>query len=65
MQGLKDRYSYLFQSTKGLALVSIAMISMVAGLFGMLSGPMVEWGVSDFIVRTLGMKLVQKSSVTL
>ncbi len=58
MQGLKDRYSYLFQSTKGLALVSIAMISMVAGLFGMLSGPMVELGVSDFIIRTLGMKLI-------
>lgn len=58
MQGLKDRFSYLFQSTKGLALVSIAMISMVAGLFGMLSGPMAEMGVGDFVARTLGMKLI-------
>lgn len=58
MQGFKDRYRYFFLSTKGLALVSIALISLVAAVFGMLSGPMAEWGVSDVVIRTLGMKMV-------
>jgi hypothetical protein len=58
MQGLKDRFNYFFRSTRGLSLVSIAMISLVAGIFGMLSGPMAEWGVSDFVIRILGMKMV-------
>lgn len=59
MLAIQRRYEYLFRSTKGLALVAIAMISLVTAVWGMLSGPMVEWGVRDFVVRTLGMQLLQ------
>ncbi|MDH3944746.1 MAG: hypothetical protein OEV06_11685, partial [Anaerolineae bacterium] len=59
MQAISHRFNYLFRSTKGLALVAIALISIVSGVFGMLSGPMAEWGVAEVVARTLGMKLVQ------
>ncbi len=59
MKFLKDRFTYLFTSTKGLILVAIAMIAMVTAFWGMLSGPMAEFGVRDVIVRTFGMDLVQ------
>ena len=59
MQFVKDRLNYLFGSTKGLILVAIAMIAMQTALFGMLSGPMAELGVRDFVVRALKMDLVQ------
>ena len=58
MNGFMQRFNYLFRSTKGLALVAIAMISLVSAVFGMLSGPMAEWGISDVIIRTLGMRMV-------
>jgi hypothetical protein len=58
MQAVQRRFEYLFRSTKGLALVAIAMISLVTAVWGMLSGPMVEWGVRDFVVRVLGMQLL-------
>ncbi|MFN3309759.1 MAG: hypothetical protein ACK44E_11185, partial [Anaerolineales bacterium] len=53
------RLDFLFRSTRGLTLVAIAVVSIITALFGMLSGPMAEWGVRDFVVRALGMKLVQ------
>jgi hypothetical protein len=59
MQFIKDRFNYLFKSTKGLILVAIAMIAVETAIFGMLSGPMAEMGVRDFMIRTLGMKIVQ------
>jgi hypothetical protein len=59
MQALKQRWNYLFRSTKGLVLVAIAVISLVTAIWGMLSGPMVEFGVKDIVVRALGMKLVE------
>lgn len=59
MQFLKDRFSYLFSSTKGLILVAIALIAMVTALWGMLSGPMAEIGVRDVVVRIFGMDMVQ------
>ncbi len=59
MKALKKRFEYLCQSTKGLALVAIALISLVTAVWGMLSGPMVEWGVKDITVRLLGMDLLQ------
>ena len=59
MDGLKKRLTYLFSSTKGLALVGIAVLSLVTATWGMLSGPMVEWGVKDVVVRLLGMDLIQ------
>ncbi len=58
MNAIKTRVDYLFRSTRGLALMAIALISLVTAIWGMLSGPMVEWGVSDFVARTLGMTLL-------
>jgi hypothetical protein len=58
MKGFRPRLNYLFGTTKGLSLVAIAMISLVAALFGMLSGPMAEIGVSKWIVDVFGMKLL-------
>ncbi|MGD8458041.1 MAG: hypothetical protein PVF83_16815 [Anaerolineales bacterium] len=57
MLGIKNRFSYFFMSTKGLALVSIALTSLVVAVFGMLSGPMAEWGVSDIVIRISGMSI--------
>jgi hypothetical protein len=59
MQFIKDRFNYLFNSTKGLILVAIAMIALETALFGMLSGPMAEFGVRDVVVRLFNMKLVE------
>ena len=54
---MKIRYQFLFQSTKGLILVAIAMISIVTAIWGMLSGPMAEWGVRESVIRLTGMQL--------
>lgn len=58
MQFLKERFNYLFKSTKGLILAAIAMIAIVTAVWGMISGPMAELGVRDVVVRLLGMDLV-------
>jgi hypothetical protein len=58
MEQIKKRFEYLFTSTKGLALVGIAVISLVSGFFGMMSGPLAEWGVSAWIAKTFGMVLL-------
>lgn len=58
MRFIKDRLAYLFKSTKGLVLLAIAMISLETALFGMLSGPMAEFGVRDVVVRLFRMSLV-------
>jgi hypothetical protein len=59
MQFIKNRFNYLFKSTKGLILVAIAMIALETALFGMLSGPMAEFGVRDVVVRLFKMRLVE------
>lgn len=59
MQFFKDRFGYLFGSTKGLILVAIAMIAMVTAVWGMLSGPMAELGVREVVIKALGMDIVQ------
>ncbi|MCI0478795.1 MAG: hypothetical protein L0Y55_21335 [Anaerolineales bacterium] len=59
MQFIQDRLTYLFHSTRGLTLVAIAVVSIIAALWGMLSGPMVEWGVKDLVVRLAGMRLIE------
>jgi hypothetical protein len=56
---LTDRLNFLFRSTKGLILVAIAMIGLETALFGMLSGPMADFGIRDGVVRLLNMQLVQ------
>ena len=59
MPFLQSRLHYLFNSTKGLILVAIAMIGLETAVFGMLSGPMAELGLRDRFVRAFGMQLVQ------
>ena len=59
MQFVRDRLNFLFRSTKGLILVAVAMIALETAVFGMLSGPMAEFGVRDVVVRALRMDLVQ------
>src|SRR5574339_685734 len=59
MQFIKDRFNYLFGSTKGLILVAIAMVAIVTAVWGMLSGPMAELGVREVMIGTLGMDIVQ------
>lgn len=59
MQFVKDRFNYLFNSTKGLILVAIAMVGIVTAIWGMLSGPMAEMGVREVVIKALGMKIVQ------
>ena len=58
MQFIKDRFNYLFNSTKGLILVAIAMVAVVTAIWGMLSGPMAEMGVREIVIKTLGMDIV-------
>ena len=59
MDWIKKRFKYLFFSTKGLILVAIAVVSLITALFGMLSGPMADWGIKEVIVRVLKMNLVE------
>ncbi|MEW6285653.1 MAG: hypothetical protein AB1509_05460 [Chloroflexota bacterium] len=56
---MKERFNYLFGSTKGLILVAIAMIAIVTAIWGMLSGPMAEMGVREVVIKLLGMKIEQ------
>jgi len=58
MQWLSKRLKFLFGSTKGLILTGIAFAALISALFGMLSGPMSEWGIKDVIVRALKMTLL-------
>lgn len=58
MKAITKRFNYLFRSTKGLALVAIAMLSIVVAIWGTISGPLAEFGVKDITVRLLGMDLV-------
>ena len=52
-----NRAGYFFTSTKGLILVAIVMVAVTTAIFGMLSGPMADWGVKDLVVRWLHMDL--------
>jgi len=55
---IKERFNYLFTSTKGLILVSISLISLITAIWGTLSGPMVEFGVKALTVKLLDLKLL-------
>jgi hypothetical protein len=59
MRAATSRFHYLFGSTNGLVLVAIGLIALVTVFFGMLSGPMAEFGISDVVVRVTGMDLVE------
>lgn len=58
MKVLSARFAFLFRSTKGLTLVAIAAISLATAFFGMLSGPMEEFGIKSWMVRNLGLSLL-------
>ncbi len=57
MQAIRDRFNFLFSSTRGLILLAIACIALVTAFFGFLSGPMEEFGVRGFMIRTFGISL--------
>ncbi len=59
LRGILSRLGYLFRSTKGLVLTAVGIVSLVTAVWGMLSGPAVEWGIKDVVVRALGMRLVE------
>lgn len=54
MQAIGARFKFLFQSTKGLILVAIALLALVSAIWGMLSGPMAELGVREVVVKAVG-----------
>ena len=58
MQFFKDRLAFLFNSTRGLILVAIAMIALETAFFGMLSGPMADLGIRDVVVKIFKISLV-------
>ena len=58
MKALSPRFHYLFGSTNGLVLVAIGMIALVTAFFGMISGPMAEFGIRDAVIQATGMDLV-------
>lgn len=58
MQSLSERFHFLFRSTKGLILTAIAAISLATAFFGMLSGPMEEFGIKSWMVQNLGLSLL-------
>lgn len=57
MEKIKKLFEFFFLSTKGLILFGISTISLITAIWGMLSGPMVEWGVKDIVVNLFGMDL--------
>jgi len=59
MQFIKDRLNYLFNSTKGLILVAVAMIAITTAIWGMLSGPMAEMGVREVVIKLFNMDMLQ------
>jgi hypothetical protein len=58
MDWIEQRFDFLFRSTKGLILTGIAMIALTAAFFGMLSGPMNEFGISAWWVKTFHLSLL-------
>jgi len=59
MLALNQRFKFLFLSSKGLILVGIAMCALISAFFGMLSGPMADFGIKDSIVKFFGIKLIE------
>lgn len=57
MTSITKRLNFLFRSTRGLVLVDIALIAVVAAIFGMLSSPMEGLGVKEWLVKNAGMIL--------
>jgi hypothetical protein len=58
MTWIGSRFKFLFRSTKGLILVAIAFAALISAFFGMLSGPMADYGIKDVVVKALNIDLV-------
>jgi hypothetical protein len=58
MTWIGSRFLFLFRSTKGLILVAIAFAALISAFFGMLSGPMADYGIKDVVVKALNIDLV-------
>jgi uncharacterized membrane protein len=58
MTWIGSRLKFLFRSTKGLILVAIAFAALISAFFGMLSGPMADYGIKDVVVKALNINLV-------
>ena len=59
MAAISLRTNYLFRSTKGLALVAITMIALTTAFFGLISGPMAEFGIKDVVIEATGMQIIE------
>jgi hypothetical protein len=59
MQEICKRFKFLFLSTKGLILVGIALCALISAFFGMLSGPMADFGIKDVMVKFFGIRLIE------
>lgn len=59
MSKLKSRLKYLFTTTKGLILMAIAFIGIIAAVWGTLSGPLAEIGVKEITIDLLNMDMVE------
>ena len=59
MKWVEQRFTFLFKSTKGLILVGIALAALIAAFFGLLSGPMADWGIKDVVVKIFNINLVE------
>ena len=60
MAFIKNRLKYLFSETRGLIILNISIISLIVAVFGMLSGPMKDWGIAEFVKKILGIILPDK-----
>jgi hypothetical protein len=59
MAAISLRTNYLFRSTKGLVLVAITMIALTTAFFGLISGPMAEFGIKDVVIEATGMQIIE------
>ena len=59
MEAISLRFNYLFRSTKGLVLVAICMIALSTAFFGLISGPMEEFGIKEIVIRITGMSIIE------
>ena len=59
MKEIVKRFKFAFLSTKGLVLVGIALCALISAFFGMLSGPMADFGIKDVVVKFFGIRLIE------
>ncbi len=50
---IKDTLKFLFSDIKGLVLLNMGVTMLIVVIFGMLSGPMKEWGITEIVKNLL------------